>query len=52
MLTLTHTGLPEEMCGGYTPGWHAFLARLDARLNGTSVPDWETVFGAVAEAYA
>ena len=52
VLTLTHTGLPDEMCGGYTPGWHAFLARLDARLSGTSLPDWETVFGAVVEAYA
>ncbi len=51
VLTLTHTGLPDAMCGGYTPGWHAFLARLDARLAGSELPDWDTVFGAVAPAY-
>jgi hypothetical protein len=33
------------------PGWHAFLARLDARLTGAELPDWDTVFGAVAPAY-
>jgi len=50
-LTLVHTGLPDEMCGGYTPGWHAFLARLAADVDGESVPDWLTVFEQVASAY-
>jgi uncharacterized protein YndB with AHSA1/START domain len=50
-LTLVHTGLPDEMCGGYTPGWHAFLARLSAEVAGGSVPEWLTVFEEVAPAY-
>ncbi len=50
-LTLIHTGLPDETCGGYTPGWHAFTSRLAARLDGESVPDWLTVFGQVAPSY-
>lgn len=50
-LMLVHTGLPDEMCAGYTPGWHAFLARLAAELEGSSVPEWQTVFEQVAPAY-
>jgi uncharacterized protein YndB with AHSA1/START domain len=50
-LTLIHSGLPEEMCGGYTPGWHAFLARLTAGLEGGDVPEWLSVFEQVAPAY-
>jgi uncharacterized protein YndB with AHSA1/START domain len=50
-LTLVHTGLPDEMCEGYTPGWHAFLARLSAEVAGGSVPEWLTVFEEVAPAY-
>ena len=50
-LTLVHTGLPDAMCEGYTPGWHAFLARLAADLEGGSVPEWLTVFEEVAPAY-
>ena len=51
-LTLVHTGLPDEMCGGYTPGWHAFTARLAARLEGEAVPDWLTIFEQVSPRYA
>ena len=50
-LTLIHTGLPDEMCGGYVPGWHSFLARLAADLGGGPVPEWLTVFEEVAPAY-
>ena len=50
-LTLVHTGLPDEMCAGYTPGWHTFMVRLAAALDGEVVPDWRTVFEAVAPAY-
>ena len=50
-LMLVHTGLPDEMCRGYTPGWHSFLARLAADLEGGSVPEWLTVFEEVAPAY-
>jgi uncharacterized protein YndB with AHSA1/START domain len=50
-LTLIHTGLPDEMCGGYTPGWHAYLARLAAEVEGSDVPEWLNVFEQVAPAY-
>jgi uncharacterized protein YndB with AHSA1/START domain len=50
-LTMVHTGLPDEMCGGYTPGWHAYMARLAAEVDGGSVPEWLTVFEEVAPAY-
>lgn len=52
LLTLVHTGLPDEMCGGYTPGWHAYLDRLEAVTDGATPPDWLEVFHAVAGQYA
>ena len=51
-LMLVHTGLPDEMCRGYTPGWHAFLARLTAQITGEDAPDWLTIFEDVAPLYA
>jgi uncharacterized protein YndB with AHSA1/START domain len=51
MLTLVHSGLPDEICGGYTPGWHAFVTRLGALMEGNSLPEWMTVFEEVAPAY-
>jgi uncharacterized protein YndB with AHSA1/START domain len=51
-LRLVHSGLPDEMCGGYTPGWHAYLARLESVASGGQPPDWMDVFGAVAPQYA
>lgn len=51
-LTLTHIGLPDEMSGGYTPGWHAYLVRLDASLAGTEPPEWMAVFQEVAGLYS
>lgn len=51
-LTLMHTKLPDEIAGGYTPGWHAFMARLTAVINATDVPDWTTVFEAVVPNYS
>ncbi len=43
--------LPDETCRGYTPGWHAYMARLAAEVEGNSVPDWAPVFEQVAPAY-
>lgn len=51
-LTLIHTQLPDEMVGGYTPGWHAFMARLDAMLAGQPLPDFMDVVGSVASSYS
>jgi uncharacterized protein YndB with AHSA1/START domain len=50
-LTLVHTRLPDAMCGGYAPGWHAYLARLGAVLEDEVPPTWDEVFGAVAPRY-
>lgn len=51
-LMLIHTQLPDAMAGGYTPGWHAYLARLDAKLASQPIPDWMDVFQQVAGSYA
>lgn len=50
-LTLTHTGLPEEMASGYTPGWHAYLDRLDQVTAGSPVSSWDDLFAAAAPRY-
>jgi uncharacterized protein YndB with AHSA1/START domain len=50
-LRLTHVQLPDEMSGGYAPGWHAYLVRLEAVLAGDPPPDWMEVFSAVAPEY-
>lgn len=51
-LRLVHRKLPDEMCGGYTPGWHAYLTRLGAALAGDEPPEWADVFGEVSPLYA
>ena len=51
-LTLVHRGLPEHMSRGYTPGWHAYVVRLDAAIDGRTPPDWTDVFEAVSESYS
>lgn len=50
-LTLVHEGLPDAMCRGYAPGWHAYLARLDATLDGSEPPAWMDVFEDVGGLY-
>ena len=50
-LLLVHRGLPDEMAGGYTPGWHAFMVRLDAHMAGSDVPAWDGVFAEVMPQY-
>ncbi len=51
-LRLVHRGLPEEVTGGYTPGWHAFLVRLDALLTDAPVAEWDDLFAAVMPLYS
>lgn len=50
-MTLTHTKLPTEMARGYTPGWHAYLERLDQRLNGRRVEAWDDLFAKARPLY-
>ena len=51
VLTLTHRRLSLAFAAGYGPGWHAYLDRLTAVLDGTDVPDWDERFDAVRPAY-
>lgn len=51
-LTLTHTRLPAEMASGYTPGWHAYLDRLDQAINGSPVSPWDELFASAMPRYA
>lgn len=50
-LSLVHRGLPDEMCRGYAPGWHAYLVRLESATADVEPPDWMDVFVAVASEY-
>jgi uncharacterized protein YndB with AHSA1/START domain len=43
-MTLTHTKLPAEMAGGYTPGWHAYLDRLEQAISGSPMQTWDELF--------
>jgi hypothetical protein len=45
------TKLPEQMAGGYTPGWHAYLDRLDQLIAGTDPGSWDELFNAIAPQY-
>lgn len=50
-LTLVHRKLPDEMAGGYTPGWHAFLDRLDQVLAGREPDSWDDLFAELLPRY-
>ena len=50
-LTLVHRKLPDEMAGGYTPGWHAFLDRLDQALAGREPDSWDDLFAELLPRY-
>lgn len=51
ILKLTHRWLSVPNAGGFIPGWHAYLDRLDARLGGDEIPDWSQRFGALRPLY-
>ncbi len=40
VLKLNHRHLTRQTSLGFAPGTHAFLDRLEAHLNKTSLPDW------------
>ena len=50
-MTLTHTRLPAEMAGGYTPGWHAYLDRLDQAIDGSAMQTWDELFEEAMPSY-
>jgi uncharacterized protein YndB with AHSA1/START domain len=51
LLTLTHRRLTRLTAGGFAPGWHAFLDRLERQLAGEPLPDWVERFAAMRAAY-
>lgn len=50
-LRLTHRRLTKPTALGFAPGWHVFLDRLAARLDGASLPDWLERFRALQPTY-
>jgi uncharacterized protein YndB with AHSA1/START domain len=50
-LRLINSRLRPEDAGGYAPGWHAFLDRLEAQLTGEQLPDWGIRYGKVRGNY-
>ena len=50
-LVLDHTQLPPNQVGGHAAGWHAYLARLEAALQGDEPPAWDAVFAREVDAY-
>jgi uncharacterized protein YndB with AHSA1/START domain len=51
LLTMMHRRLTRPASLGFAPGWHAFLDRLAAQLDGAPLPDWMERFVAVKDAY-
>ena len=51
LLQLTHERVPIQAAGGYTPGWHAYMDRIDAYVTGQDVPTWDERFAVVGPLY-
>jgi uncharacterized protein YndB with AHSA1/START domain len=51
LLVLTHERIPAQTALAYTPGWHAFLDRLDALVAGGPMPTWDERWEVVAPRY-
>ncbi len=51
VLKLSHTGFRPKDAGGYIPGEHAYLDRLEAALAGEPVPSWQARYSEVATLY-
>ena len=51
LLQLEHRMLNKETALGFAPGTHAFLDRLEARLKGEPLPNWQERYEQVANQY-
>ena len=51
VLRLRHRNLARETALGFAPGTHAFLDRLEAHLEGRTLPAWQDRYQAVAPGY-
>jgi len=52
LLTFTHARLRVRDAKGYIPGEHAYLDRLEARLDGEPLPAWTERYAMVLPTYA
>lgn len=50
-LLVTYRRITRRTAGGFLPGVHAFLDRLEAQLAGRPLPDWLARFGALRAQY-
>jgi hypothetical protein len=50
-LLVVYRRLTRQSAGGFLPGLHAFLDRLDAQLDGRPAPDWATRFAELRSEY-
>ena len=51
ILRMTHCGFTPRNAGGFAPGWHAYLDRLTAHVDGDPLPDWQERYQQVQPAY-
>ena len=51
LLVVTYRRITKDTAGGFLPGTHVFLDRLEAQLAGTPLPDWMTRFIAIRDTY-
>lgn len=51
LLTVTYRRLTRASAGGFAPGLHAFLDRLESQLDGTPLADWMERFIALRPSY-
>lgn len=49
LLRFSHRGLGVRNANGFRPGTHAYLDRLEARLAGAEIPDWQQRYQEVAQ---
>jgi len=50
-LTVVYRRITAQTARGFVPGLHAFLDRLEAQLDGGSLPDWHQRFGELRATY-
>jgi len=51
-VVFTHRGMPYANSNLMLPGWHVYLAHLEAALEGVAPSDFETAWRAQQDAYA
>jgi uncharacterized protein YndB with AHSA1/START domain len=51
LLIVTYRKLSRQTCGGFAPGTHVLLDRLEAQLDGEPLPQWMPRFEALLSLY-